>query len=138
MERMPCHRTPGPFCPPGFVWSRSFQACKQTVRDLVGPLRSFAAGRAPLSASYSFSLVDERLLGRNKHRAPRRTHLGRCRHPPQNPPQAEARQLSTVACRFFFDHFEREGAANHPERRRILKTTFPKRTRRGSISSLAR
>ena len=25
-----------PPCPPGFVWSRSFHACKQTVRDWVG------------------------------------------------------------------------------------------------------
>jgi hypothetical protein len=25
-----------PPCPPGFVWSRSFQACKQTVRDWLG------------------------------------------------------------------------------------------------------
>jgi hypothetical protein len=33
----PVTTRPRPFCPPGFIWSRSFQACKQTVRDWIGP-----------------------------------------------------------------------------------------------------
>ena len=32
----PVTTRPRPPCPPGFVWSRSFQACKQTVRDWIG------------------------------------------------------------------------------------------------------
>ncbi len=32
----PVTTRPRPSCPPGFVWSRSFQACKQTVRDWIG------------------------------------------------------------------------------------------------------
>ena len=32
----PVTTRPRPFCPPGFIWSRSFQACKQTVKDWIG------------------------------------------------------------------------------------------------------
>jgi hypothetical protein len=32
----PVTTRPRPPCPPGYVWSRSFQACKLTVRDWVG------------------------------------------------------------------------------------------------------
>jgi hypothetical protein len=32
----PVTTRPRPRCPSGFVWSRSFQACKQTVQDWIG------------------------------------------------------------------------------------------------------
>jgi hypothetical protein len=34
----PVTTRPRPYCPPTFVWSRSFQACKQTVRDWLPPV----------------------------------------------------------------------------------------------------